>query len=354
MKDITQMEQEFLAYEQKIQRLQQLGKELAALNTKGFESEATAIKSKLKETTKVDEIETDITTLKNKIQETKKKEQKRNEALNAVNSLKHEYELSKEVSALISSVESEILGLKKSGVKTPKYNEFIELAKAELSKNNFEKAKELANEARRIALETQESYEAAFDSISSTTDAINAAKNAEIDVSEAEGMLNNAQQLLVEGEYEDAFEFSDHAEDAVIRQKKTHESYVEASNVITSIESEILGLKNSGVKTPKYDELIEQAKAELSKNNFEKAEALANEASRIALKRKEWYNLSSDSLAAAERVFNETILKGVVISSGILAKTKQAFDTGDYEEAKKISEELQDVMNTTAKKYSEA
>ena len=71
MKDISQLEREFEEYEKRIRRLKELGVELNSLNTEGLEAETNAIKSKLKDPKKVEEIEKDIATLKVKIKERK-------------------------------------------------------------------------------------------------------------------------------------------------------------------------------------------------------------------------------------------------------------------------------------------
>ena len=71
MKDISQLEREFEEYEKRIRRLKELGVELNSLNIEGLESETNAIKSKLKDPNKVEEIEKDIATLKVKIKERK-------------------------------------------------------------------------------------------------------------------------------------------------------------------------------------------------------------------------------------------------------------------------------------------
>ena len=84
-----------------------------------------------------------------------------------------------------------------------------------------------------------------------------------------------------------------------------HDKYIETSDFISSTESEITEIENSGVKTPKSDELLERAKSELNNNNFEKAKDLVNKARWIALERKEGYDLAFDSTSVAERVFNE-------------------------------------------------
>ena len=69
MKDIAKIEREFKELERSIQRLKELERELNSLNTEGLESEANAIRSKLKDPRKVGEIEKDIKALKEKIKE---------------------------------------------------------------------------------------------------------------------------------------------------------------------------------------------------------------------------------------------------------------------------------------------
>ncbi len=67
--DFLRTDRKFKEYEMKIQKLKEIEKDFQSLNTEGFESEVKAIKSKLKDPKKVDEIERDITTLKKKIKE---------------------------------------------------------------------------------------------------------------------------------------------------------------------------------------------------------------------------------------------------------------------------------------------
>ena len=62
-------------FEEKVKRLSELEKELNSLDTKGFESEVSSIKSKLKSPSKVPEIEREISELKVKIDETKRIEE---------------------------------------------------------------------------------------------------------------------------------------------------------------------------------------------------------------------------------------------------------------------------------------
>ncbi len=84
MKDQDSMRRKFEVLERKIRRLQQFERELKSLNIAGFESEATALKAKLKDPSKIDEVEADMTALKNKINERKRKEQNRKQAQNAI------------------------------------------------------------------------------------------------------------------------------------------------------------------------------------------------------------------------------------------------------------------------------
>ena len=69
MKDISQMEREFEEYERSIQRLKQLERELNSLNSEGLEADTNAIKSKLKDPKKAEEVEKAFHELKEKINE---------------------------------------------------------------------------------------------------------------------------------------------------------------------------------------------------------------------------------------------------------------------------------------------
>jgi tetratricopeptide (TPR) repeat protein len=67
------------------------------------------------------------------------------------------------------------------------------------------------------------------------------------------------------------------------------------------------------------------------------------------LREKAWKSLSE-----AENIFNEIKNKGVIISSDLLTKSKQAFDNGDYEGSVRLSEELKNLVNNREIKYREA
>ncbi len=122
-------------------------------------------------------------------------------------------------------------------------------------------------------------------------------------------------------------------------------AYKATSDLISSIESEITEIKSSGVKIPNADALIEQAKSERNKNNFERAEELANEAKITAIVLKTRYYLAFNSISEAESVVGETKNIRGVISSDLLKESEQAFEDGDYERAKKIAEKLKNTVN---------
>ena len=65
--DLTLIENKFRDFEKKIETLKRLEIKLDSLDTKGFESEVEAIKSKLKCPDKIHEIEKEIAELKDKI-----------------------------------------------------------------------------------------------------------------------------------------------------------------------------------------------------------------------------------------------------------------------------------------------
>ncbi|RZB29436.1 MAG: hypothetical protein AEth_01164 [Candidatus Argoarchaeum ethanivorans] len=142
------------------------------------------------------------------------------------------------------------------------------------------------------------------------------------------------------------------------KEKEQREEKIErermTSDFVSSIESEISRIKSSGVKISKSIELIKQVKSELNKNNFERAKELAEEAKKIASERKSGYNLAFKSISESERILNKTKNKGVIISTDLLLKSKQALDTGDYEESVRSAEELKNLVNNRETKYRKA
>ena len=103
MTNLSRMEKDFRDYERRIQRLKQLERELNSLNTEGLEAEANAIKSKLKDPKKVEEIEKNIITLKTEIEE---RETKYKEALDAISSAKTSIEEAKEFGCDLSEADN--------------------------------------------------------------------------------------------------------------------------------------------------------------------------------------------------------------------------------------------------------
>lgn len=67
MKNVNEIVQGFRRFEAKVQRLRQLGDELNALDTRGFEDEARSISAKLKKPQAVEEVERELDSLKRSI-----------------------------------------------------------------------------------------------------------------------------------------------------------------------------------------------------------------------------------------------------------------------------------------------
>ncbi len=137
MKDLTLIEQKLREYEWKTQRLKQLERKLNSLNTEGFESAVNAIKSKLKNPKKVEEIEGDINELKQRIKE---KEQKRVDT-----EKKH-----REAKDLLKSAESAIEKAIDFGCNTSEAEELIENAERAIYISDYERAIRTVEEAGEV------------------------------------------------------------------------------------------------------------------------------------------------------------------------------------------------------------
>ena len=104
-------------------------------------------------------------------------------------------------------------------------------------------------------------------------------------VPEAEELIRNAESALKIGDYENAMKLAKQVEEKVLG-----EVFVLYLAFVLGRAHEIYEIRNSGVKVPESEELIEEAIAELHKKNFGRAEELAKEARRKAIERREEYN----------------------------------------------------------------
>ncbi len=223
----------------------------------------------------------------------------------------------------------------------------------EFDNKEYEKAIEYAEKWKKAAEDEISRYNHAKKQIEVSKGIVESVKRF-VSTPKAENLMKNAEAALEIGNYNSAFKFAKQAEGEALKVKQDYEKYKETSEFVSSIESEISRIKSSGVKIPKSTELIKQAKSELNKNNFERVKELAEEAKKIASERKSGYNLAFKSISDAERILKETKNKGVIISSDLLAKSKQAFDDGNYEESVRLSEELKSLVNNREIKYREA
>ena len=143
MKDISQMEREFEEYERNIQRLKQLERELNSLNSEGLEADTNAIKSKLKDPKKAEEVEKEFHELKEKIKEKNIKrkvaEQKHQQAQNEIHNAK----------AVIEKVE-------KFGCNPFEAKDLLDDAERALYLENYDEAIRSAKEAEKVAEEIKQ------------------------------------------------------------------------------------------------------------------------------------------------------------------------------------------------------
>ena len=243
----------------------------------------------------------------------------------------------------------------KLGINVPSANNLHKKAISKFDRREYEKAIEYSENCKKAAEDEIRRYNHAKEQIEASKGIVESVKRF-VSMPKAENLMKNAEAALEIGNYNSAFKFAKQAEGEALKFKQDYERYKETSEFISSIESEISRIKKSGVKIPKSAELIKQAKSELNKNNFERAKKLANEAKRIAVERKSGYDFAFKSISEAERILKETKNKGVIIpdSTDLLTKSKQAFDSGDYKESVRLSEELKSLVNNREIKYREA
>ena len=140
MRDISQIERKLREYEAEILNLKKIERELNSLNTEGFESEAQSIKSKLKDLSRVAEVEKEFSELKQKII---RKEQGRIRT-------DRKYREAKEQ---IKYAESAIEKAKEFGCHAFEAEELLEKAERAIYVDDYEKAISDAKEAKEFAKE---------------------------------------------------------------------------------------------------------------------------------------------------------------------------------------------------------
>ena len=192
----------------------------------------------------------------------------------------------------------------------------------EFDNRAYERAIEYAEKSKEIVEDEIRRYNNAKEQIEASKEIVKSIKKL-ISIPKAEELIENAESALKIGNYNSAVKLAKEAEEEALRAKKDKE---ETSEFISSIESEITKIKNSGVKITESEELIEHAKSELNNNNFERARELAEEARRIAIERRDEYNHALSLISEAE---------SIGANMDLLRQSRQAFDNGNYKEAKK-------------------
>ena len=185
---------------------------------------------------------------------------------------------------------SKIKEAEKLGINVSDAKDLHKKAILEFDNRAYKKAIEYAEKSRKAAEDKISRYNHAKEQIEASKDIVKSIKKL-VSIPKAEELIEKAESALKIGNYNSAVKLAKEAEEEALRVKKNYENYKETSeSIISSIESELTKIKNSGVKIPESEELIEHAKSELNNNNFERVKELAEEARRIAIERREEYN----------------------------------------------------------------
>lgn len=170
-----------------------------------------------------------------------------------------------------------------------------------------------------------------------------------------EKAINDSDECVIEKAKEalDAIKLSDAYKD-YLKVQALKKAYEESSAFISSIESKTMELKSSGVKIPETERLLEQAKAQLNKNNFSRADDLANRARKVANDREAEYDIAVESIYEAEEIVSKIRGEGVIVSDELLTKSKESLDDGDYEIGIKSAEEQKNLVMNRETRYREA
>ena len=334
MQDISQIERKFREYEGKIRRLKQIERELNSLDIKGFEKEVRSIKLKIKNPSELNQVEKEFLELKQKI---KGRERKREEATKIINAAKSTLQNAKGLNLFISAAEN-LLNESKSLFDKGEYETAILRASESKSMVEVEinkKIKQLREEAKK---EVDKAYSI-----------LQKANKLGLDIKSEEKKLSDAKLKLDEKDFSNATKLANECKNSL--EQKINEYLKQSIDLAYSKikEAEKLGIDVSDAK-----DLHKKAILEFDNRAYERAKELAEEAKRIALERKSEYDSAFKSISEAERILNETKNKGVIISTDLLTKSKQAFDNGYYEESVRLAEELRNLVRDTEVKYGEA
>lgn len=187
-------------------------------------------------------------------------------------------ELEKETSAFISSLESEITQLKSSGVTLRKAEELIKQAKkVELNKNNFERANDLAKEAKKEANERKAGYDSAFRSIFEAEAILSKTKAKGVIISTE--LLTKAKQTLNEGNYDAAKIWAEHQKNLVKNRETKHR---EARQATESANSTIEKIEELGCDSSPAFTVLKEANSAFDNGNYEEAIKYANQSEETA------------------------------------------------------------------------
>lgn len=141
-------------------------------------------------------------------------------------------------------------------------------AEEALNVGNYEQASEFAEQARDLALK----FNAADKHVQEVRELVSSEETKDFDLSSAESLLSQAEESLIEGNYEEAFENADKAQKIVL-------SIEDASNFIQEVFILVEAEKLKGFDMSPAESLLSQAEKALSSGgDFERALELSNQA----------------------------------------------------------------------------
>ncbi|EEB75025.1 hypothetical protein TAM4_970 [Thermococcus sp. AM4] len=238
------------------------------------------------------------------------------------------------------------------GLNTSRAESLLSKALENYTKEYYPAAEQNAKEAKNIAMNLIERYNASV-AIENATEMIKAAKAAGANTTPAEDLLNQAREAFNSGNYTKARELAERAAQEANRAKQEAELAAlraEAAAAIRDAEVTINETVEKGIDVSEAYSLLSQAKAAFNNGEYEQAKEYAQKAKESCLNTVAQVRThATESINAA----NQSIAK----AEGLISSAKDAgIDTKTYEdtlnEAKEILRTAVDLYN--AGRYTDA
>lgn len=245
---------------------------------------------------------------------------------------------------ILADAEKILSTLKDQDIDLDEAEGFIEKAKKLLKEKKYESGKRYAKKAIDTAKEAHHTYinEVTTQQIIETQSALEDIKAIGLDISEAEGMLNKAQEMLFDDE-----EFV-HAQEYALRaktmaEKKLQSDYVRNStqNSIKATRAQLMDLRAEGIDVSELESQISQAEEMLGRENYIVAMDMVSQAKDRSMELQRKYIVESvqGNLSQTQSMIRESQDLGIDISEveSILGEAQDLFQSDDYNAAKELS-----------------